>query len=47
MRGRSDLNYFMGEPLNYYGEKMNVTVDFGDLSNATYYDNQTNQIIID
>ena len=47
MRGESNLNYFMGNPVSYYGELMIVTVDFFDLSNATYFDPQTNQIIVD
>ena len=47
VRGEGNLNYNMGNPVSYFGELMIVTVDFFDLSNATYYDSQTNQIIVD
>ena len=30
-----------------YGEPMSVFVDFGDLSNATYYESGINEIIVD
>ena len=46
-RGQKDLIYYLGEPLNVYGEPMSVFVDFGVLSNATYYDAGVNEIIVD
>ena len=47
VRGGSDLNYNMGVPINEYGERMNVAVDFGDLSNATFYEPPNNQMIVE
>lgn len=33
----------MGEPLNIYGERLSVEVDFGELTiNATHYDIESN-----
>ena len=46
-RGQKDLIYYLGEPLNVYGEPMSVFVNFGDLSNATYYESGVNEIIVD
>ena len=37
----------MGEPMNVYGDPMSVSVDFGDLSNATYYEAGINGIHVD
>ena len=37
----------MGSPVNVYEEPMQVEVDFGLLSNATFYDKETNSINFD
>ena len=45
--GESDLNYFMGIPINYNGERMSVEVDFGDLWEASYHDVRRNTIEVE
>ena len=46
-RGKEDLLYYLGEPINEIGDPMSVFVDFGDLSNATYYEAGISKIIVD
>lgn len=46
-RGGDDLVYHLGDIVNVYGDEMKVEVDFGDLSNATYFKSETNEIIVD
>ena len=44
IKGGEDLYYPMGSPVNVYEEPMQVEVDFGLLSNAAFYDKETNSI---
>ena len=37
-RGKEDLHYYLGKPVNVIGDSMSVFVEFGALSNATYYE---------
>ena len=47
MRGGSNLEYPMGEPLNEYGERMTVEVDFGDLTiDSVRFEKENNEILI-
>ena len=39
-----DLSYKMGNPVNFKGEKMKVSVFFGNLWNSTFYEVQSNSI---
>ena len=43
-RGGENLFYPIGTPVNVYEEPMQVEVDFGLLSNAAFYDKETNSI---
>ena len=39
-----DLYYKMGDPVNFRGDKMKVSVDFGNLWSPTFYEAKNNSI---
>lgn len=43
----ADHSWSFGTPVDVLNEPMKVRVDFGKLSNATYYDEETNSINVD
>lgn len=42
-----DIQFVFGDPINVYGEKMSVQVDFGNLSDAVSFNESSNSILVD